>query len=288
MITIPEATVLIGAPEEHLDALVPEQHYGRPWFEDESPQHPVTVKAFLLDRHPVTNAQFREFTDATGYCTAAERRGFGLVYGERYWLEHPGANWRHPGGSHDNAEARPEHPVVHVDHADASAYAQWAGKRLPTEPEWEYAAHGTSWRAWPWGNIWDPAQTVCADQTGAPVGDLAQWRAWWETHYAKYGTVPGTAAVGSDAPAGGSPLGISDMAGNVSEWTSDTYKLYDPARTYEPIYHAAAERYRVVRGGGWMHFRYQIRTTERFTAEPSYSNHALGFRCALDATDSLS
>ncbi|MFE4055596.1 formylglycine-generating enzyme family protein [Streptomyces sp. NPDC059096] len=285
MITVPAGTVLIGSPEDHLDALVSQQHYGRTWFEDESPQHRVTISAFRIDRYPVTNADFTHFTDATGYTTAAERRGFGALYGDSYWQMQPGADWRHPAGPGDSAAERPDHPVVHVDHADATAYARWAGKRLPTEAEWEYAAHGPGWRPWPWGSTWNRARAVCAEtgQSG-PADGPAWWRVWWKDRVARHGTLPGTAPVGTHSPDGDSPFGICDMAGNVSQWTASTYRLYDPARSYDPMYHAATGRYMAVRGGGWMHLRHQLRTTERFAAAPDYSNHALGFRCALDGT----
>ncbi|MFJ2095492.1 formylglycine-generating enzyme family protein [Streptomyces sp. NPDC087901] len=280
MIMIPAATVTIGAPDEHLDALAGEQHYGRAWFEDESPQHRLAISPFLLDQYPVTNAAFSRFVTATGYRTAAELRGFGSVYDSAYWQEMAGASWSHPGGPEDSISDRLDHPVVHVDHADATAYARWAGKRLPTEAEWEYAAHGPSWQPWPWGDSWDPARAACA-RTG-PGSDQKLWRAWWDDHFSRNGTVPATATVGDHSPAGDSPFGISDMAGNVSQWTADPYRLYDETRSYEPIYHAAAERYCAVRGGGWMHLRHQVRTTERFAAAPDYSNHALGFRCAAN------
>ncbi|MFB8084954.1 formylglycine-generating enzyme family protein [Streptomyces sp. NPDC055992] len=280
MVMIPAATVLIGAPEGHLSALAGAQHYGRAWFEDESPQHYATLGAFLLDRHPVTNAAFDRFVRATGYRTHAEQRGFGSVYASGYWEARPGSDWKHPGGPEDSITERLDHPVVHVDHADATAFAQWAGKRLPTEAEWEYAAHGPTWQTLPWGNNWDENRVVGA-RTG-PVADPKTWRAWWDEHYERNATVPGTAAVAGRSPAGDSPFGISDMIGNVSEWTADHYRPYDETRSYEPMYQAAAGRYRVVRGGGWMHMRHQLRTTERFAAAPDYSNHALGFRCAAD------
>ncbi|SEO89527.1 formylglycine-generating enzyme family protein [Actinacidiphila rubida] len=282
MVDIPAGTVVIGSPEDHLDDVTNGQQYGRSWFEDESPQHPVDVGGFWLDRHPVTNAAYARFTEATGYRTAAEERGAGAVYADSYWQMLPGASWRHPGGPHDSVTERTDHPVVHVDHADATAYARWAGKRLPTEAEWEYAAHGPQWRPWPWGSTWDPARAVCAGYQGSPIDDLAGWGDWWKGHFAEHGTVPGTAPIGARSPAGDSPFGVGEMAGNVSEWTAAPYRLYDPARSYDPMYHAAVGRYITVRGGGWMHLRHQCRTTERFAAAPGYSNHTLGFRCALD------
>ncbi len=93
-------------------------------------------------------------------------------------------------------------------------------------------------------------------------------------------TPPATTAVGSFSPRGDSLCGLADLAGNVAEWTATTYGPYDPARSYDPIYAAAAGRYVVVRGGCWMNFRYQLRTSERIACDSGYENFATGFRCA--------
>jgi formylglycine-generating enzyme required for sulfatase activity len=265
-----------------LDDLVPAQHYARAWFEDESPQHEVEIMAFWIDQHPVTNEDFARFTSATGYVTSAERRGSGLVYGANYWEDRPGACWRSPGGGGDSIDQRMKHPVVQVDLTDALTYAAWAEKRLPTEAEWEYAAHGSTWRCWPWGSTWAPGLANCSERTGESIDDFAAWRAWWAKQVGYRGHAPGTSPVGFHSPAGDSPFGVADLAGNVSEWTGSRYRLYDSARAYESLYHAASGRYAVVRGGSWMHFRFQLRTTERFAADPAYSNFSIGFRCAVD------
>ncbi|MGH3242894.1 MAG: formylglycine-generating enzyme family protein, partial [Spirillospora sp.] len=283
MIAVPAGTVRLGTPEAALDALAGQQAYPRSWFEDESPQHPVELAAFWIDAHPVTNAAFTAFTEATGHRTAAEIRGSSLVYGPGYWQETPGACWRHPGGIGDRIDDRMDHPVVHVDYADARAYAAWADRRLPTEAEWEHAAHGPDWRPWPWGTTWDRGRVNCAEhQAARPLGDLGEWKTWWTERYARHGTVPATTPVTAFSPAGDSPFGMSDMAGNVAEWTATRYCLYDPGRRYDPLYHAATGRYQVVRGGGWMNLRHQLRTSERFAIDPAYASHATGFRCAAD------
>ncbi|WP_131739345.1 formylglycine-generating enzyme family protein [Actinomadura roseirufa] len=283
MIAVPAGTAWIGTPEASLDALAGQQQYPRSWFEDESPQHPVELAAFWIDVHPVTNAAFTAFTAATGYRTAAETRGFGLVYGAGYWQETPGACWRHPGGAGDRIDGRMDHPVVHVTHIDARAYAAWAGLRLPTEAEWEYVAHGPTWRPWPWGTGFDACRANGAEYGAVrPVRNLEDWRGWWARHFDEHGTVPATTPVTAFSPQGDSPFGVTDMAGNVAEWTATSYRLYDPRRRYDPLYHAAAGRYMVVRGGGWMHLRHQMRTSERVAVDPAYANHATGFRCAAD------
>ncbi|WP_246238498.1 formylglycine-generating enzyme family protein [Acrocarpospora corrugata] len=283
MVTIPAAEVQIGSSEEHMDGLTSVQHYGREWFEDESPQHRRAVATFAIDTYPVTNGEYLAFTEATGHRTAAELRGWGLVYGASYWEEREGACWRRPAGPGDSVQDRLDHPVVHVGHADALAYAAWAGKRLPTEAEWEYAAHGPQWRCWPWGAEWGPGFANCAEHwSGTAISDFAAWRSWWARRRAEHGETPATTPVGAFSPTGDSPFGVADLAGNVAEWTATTYHLYDRDRSYDPVYTMAAGRYMVVRGGSWKDFRFQVRTSERIAVDPVYSSFALGFRCAAD------
>ncbi|MEC3915525.1 formylglycine-generating enzyme family protein [Nocardia sp. CDC160] len=285
MIEIPAARVEIGAPEHHLDSLVESQHYARSWFEDEAPQHIRHIAAFQIDRTPVTNAAFSEFVGATGYVTGAEQRGYGLIYGSDYWHAEPDMCWRYPAPGVNALGDRPEHPVIHVDHTDATAYASWASKRLPTEDEWEYAAHGASWSPYPWGHEWNPACVNCVEHwADGPVHALGGWQEWWQSRYLKFGAAPATTDVGSLSPAGDSEFGVADMSGTVAEWTCSTYSPYDPARQYDPALVAAMRHgYRVVRGGSWKHMKPQVRTTERMACEPMYSSFELGFRCAADA-----
>ncbi|WP_330233038.1 formylglycine-generating enzyme family protein [Nocardia sp. NBC_00508] len=280
---ISEATAAVGSPESHLDTIAACQHYPRSWFEDETPQHMVRLDAFAIDRTPVTNAMFAAFVEATGHVTAAERRGYGLVYGRDYWTTVSGICWRHPHPRLDAPRDRPNHPVVHVDHTDATTYAIWAGKRLPSEAEWEHSAHGPDWMAWPWGNTWDRARAVTAEYwAGIEIRDLATWKAWWQPHYESHGPAPATSEVGV-LTNGRSPFGVLDMAGNVAEWTATPYLLYDRHRIYDPNYRAVADHgHFVVRGGGWKSFRWQTRTSERIAVSPEYSAPDLGFRCARD------
>ncbi|WP_158607811.1 SUMF1/EgtB/PvdO family nonheme iron enzyme [Nocardia panacis] len=282
-IRIPGGTVVIGAPEPHLDDLARAQPYGRAWFADEAPARTHTVSAFRLDRTPVTNAEYAAFVVATGYRTTAERRGESLVYGADYWVALAGACWHTPVSGLDAVADRPNHPVVHVDSGDAEVYACWAGKRLPTEAEWEYAAHGPVWTAWPWGPYWDRDLANTAEFWAGPLHDLREWRDWWRTRYDESGAAPATTDVGAYSPGGDSPFQIADMAGNVAEWTATTYHPYDPHRRYDPALTAAMRHgYRVIRGGSWKHLRYQTRTTERIAALPDYTSFDVGFRCAAN------
>jgi formylglycine-generating enzyme len=284
MVEVPASQVQLGSSEQHLDDVGASQHYKREWFEDEAPQHYANVDGFWIDAHLVTNGDYLRFCEATGYRTEAEQRGFGLIYGSTYWDEVDGVCWRHPGAPDDTIEDRLDHPVVHIAYADAAAYAAWVGKRLPTEAEWEYAAHGPQWRCWPWGEEWDYRIVNCAEHWyGSPITEFKAWHAWWGNHLKTQGTRLCTTPVGRFSPASDSPFGVSDMAGNVSEWTGSVYELYDPARRYHETYERAAGRYRVIRGGSWMNFKYQMRTSERFASDPAYSSISIGFRCASSA-----
>lgn len=192
---------------------------------DEAPTHAVSVAPFLMDVTEVTNDEFAAFMQATGYQAAAVQLGEG------------------------------NHPVSRVTWDDASAYCTWAGKRLPTEAEWEFAARGTDGRVYPWGNDWDPAKA-----NGRESG------------------IRGTTAVGSFG-AGASPFGLLDMAGNVREWTADWYDKY-PGSSYYSTYF---NQFRVHRGGGWFDDSGDLRAANRNGGPPDSANDDLGFRCVKDA-----
>jgi formylglycine-generating enzyme required for sulfatase activity len=205
-------------------------------YREEAPVHRVRVDPFAIDRHEVTNARFAAFVDATGYVTVAERpldpADFpgappeNLVAGSlvftptpgpvdlrhlsQWWTWIPGACWRAPEGPGSSVDDRLEHPVVHVAHEDAAAYAAWAGARLPTEAEWEFAARGgLAGAAFTWGDAVRPDGRIMANTWD---GLDFPWRSTGESGFLR------TAPVGSFPPNG---FGLYDMAGNVWEWTGD-------------------------------------------------------------------
>ncbi|WP_438841184.1 formylglycine-generating enzyme family protein [Actinoplanes auranticolor] len=286
MLLIPGALFDQGSPPAALDWLMSQdQPLPRIWFADETPQRPVALAPYRIDRYPVTVARFRAFVQATGFRTDAEDRGFGLVYDEHGWIERSGVHWQEPGGPGTGSVAADNHPVVHMSWRDASAYAQWAGKRLPTEPEWEYAARGAEFRLWPWGDDWDDKRANTAELHATNgLTTLEAWQQWWQTVCRRDGPLPQTTAVGSFSPQGDSPFGCADMAGNVYEWTSTLSQLYDEATVCDPTVRKAMGTYRVIRGGSWMNLRYQVRCSERMHGDPlGWSSFAHGFRCAQDA-----
>jgi formylglycine-generating enzyme required for sulfatase activity len=201
--------------------------------DDEKPAHTVTLEAFEIDMFEVTNADFAKFVEETGYQTEVEKAG------EVGWRRY--------------TEGRDNHPVVKVTWNDADAYCQWAGKRLPTEAEWEKAAKGEEGLLYPWGNEWDPAKANT-----------------------KESGFRGTVQVGS-FPEGVSPYGVFDMAGNAWEWIADWYQAY-PDSTYQSEYFG--ERFKVTRGGGWFQAANLVTASNRSATDPSAANDDLGFRCA--------
>jgi len=221
---------------------------------EEKPVRTIYVDAFYIDQYPVTNAQFKAFVDATDHRTLAEEEG-ALVYAPRPAGKRKGVWWKAPGGPGTTIEGRMDHPVVTVSYYDAKVYCEWAGKRLPTEAEWEKACRGTDGRMYPWGHAWkDGACNSQGVRTGRPQG---------------------TSPVGS-YPYGASPYGAMDMVGNVWEWCSD-----------EPISSASVEKTidrlidRVAKGGCWSD-RFPRCSMRRSIYEKRPATN-LGFRCAKDA-----
>ncbi len=200
---------------------------------DSKPAHKVDVAAFLLDEFEVTNADFRKFVDATGYKTDSEKSG------DKSWDKF--------------AQGKDNHPVVKVSWNDANAFCEWAGKRLPTEAEWEYAARGAQNFAFPYGNDFDPKK-----QNGKESG------------------IRGTTAVGS-YPDGASPFKIFDLSGNVWEWTASKPEKYPGNTANSKLY---GDNLYILRGGGWFDVKEQLASYYRNSAVPTTANDDLGFRCA--------
>ncbi|MBI3877493.1 MAG: formylglycine-generating enzyme family protein, partial [Verrucomicrobia bacterium] len=273
---------------------------------DEKPVHEVMVDGFWMDKYEVTNEQFEKFVQATRYVTIAERkpdpRDFpagtpveslvpgSIVFTPRpdivslddhmQWLSYvPGANWRHPEGPDSDLKGREKHPVVHVCWFDAVAFARWAGKRLPTEAEWEFAARGGLTNA-PY--IW-----------GAEMTPGGKWMAnIWQGKFPNENTLLDgfkfTAPGGSFPPNG---YGLYDMAGNVWEWCADWYlpDYYEqspaknpqgPDRSFDPNEPGAAKR--VTRGGSFLcsdSYCAGYRPSMRMKTTPDTGLSHTGFRC---------
>ena len=285
LVTIPAQTALLGS-----DAHYPE----------EGPTREVVVDAFAIQQHQVTNAQYAEFVDATGYLTVAERpvdpadypgapaenlqpgsmvfqRTAGPVdlrHLSQWWTWTPGACWKHPRGPRSTLRNREAHPVVHVAFDDAAAYAEWAGLALPTEAQWEVAARGgLAGAAYTWGD--EP------ERAGQRLAN------YW---HGEFPYLPDS-GYGQAAPVGSFPAngyGLFDMAGNVWEWTLDWWG--DPRNvesccaedSYDPAQPQFAVARRVVKGGSFlcadsycMRYRPAARRPQAVDTGMSH----VGFRC---------
>lgn len=197
----------------------------------EKPRHKVYLPDYYIDKFEVTNQQYLKFCKDTGHSLPSL-----LISGVI------------PSGKEN-------HPVVGIGWNDADAYCKWAGKRLPTEAEWEKAARGTDGRTYPWGNAWD--QNLCNNRT-SPYED----------------TVP----VGS-YPKGASPYGVMDMAGNAWEWVDDWYKSYPGS----PVAFDETGKLKVTRGGAYFYSIFLLLTTARHPLPPDDRSEYNGFRCAISA-----
>nr|WSY56347.1 formylglycine-generating enzyme family protein [Streptomyces sp. NBC_00886] len=241
----------------------------------EGPVRTVTVEPFRIDATAVTNARFARFVEDTGYVTEAERYGssfvfhlllhprardavFGQVEAARWWLGVQGACWSAPEGPGSDVTARADHPVVHVSYHDALAYCAWAGARLPTEGEWEYAARGgPEGRRYPWGDAFAPERLNT-----------------WQGDFPRVSTRPGgaTGTVPVDAYESNG-FGLFNTSGNVWEWCADRF--------------APGAEERVIRGGSYLcHASYchRYRVAARSKNTPDSSTGHGGFRCAWDLT----
>jgi formylglycine-generating enzyme len=236
MVLIPEGSFPMGVP-----------HGDRDGGRDEYPRHDVFVNNFYIDKFELTNSRYLEFVKATNHRIP----------------QNPKNATRNLWEGDTITESLADRPVINVDWADANAYCQWAGKRLPTEAEWEKAAKGTADRRFPWGNV-EPTnkhlnfnQQWIGEKTLMPVGSYEL---------------------------GKSPFGVYDMAGNVWEWVNDWYdaKYYEKSPAKNPMGPESGTK-RVLRGSGWQNETPTVRIFTRVDSDPTIRNESTGFRCAMDA-----
>jgi formylglycine-generating enzyme required for sulfatase activity len=258
----------------------------------ESPVHEVHLDGFAMDATTVTNAQFATFVKETGHLTGAEEFGLSAVFhlawqrnpdrrerdvlnraaGTPWWLAVRGADWRSPEGPGSDVSQRQNHPVVHVDWYDARAYAAWAGKRLPTEAEWEYAARGGRAGArYAWGD----------DLTPKGRWQCNIWQGTFPTANTEDDGFLTTAPSKSFAPNG---HGLYCVAGNVWEWCADWFSptYYARSEVHDPRGPDTGEQ-RVMRGGSYLcHDSYcnRYRVSARSSNTPESTAGNIGFRCA--------
>jgi formylglycine-generating enzyme required for sulfatase activity len=263
MALVPAGEFLMGSPP------------GNGSFSDEQPQRLVYLSAFWIDRHEVTNEEYLRFVQATGHPTPANDKPALIIWEQGKPL--PGIE---------------PHPVVNVSWHDAVAYCRWAGKRLPTEAEWEKAARGTGGRRYPWGNEWNPTLANSASYWAGRTIEFssgAEWKAFWVNgegaRISKERGIKGevlTLPVGS-FPQAASPYGLMDMAGNAAEWVQDWYEPYSYLNA--PLANPPGPDgvlLKAMRGGSWLKPARSLRTTDRDYGYPDDRPSGTGFRCVKD------
>jgi len=270
---VPGGTFLMGADDDEAGL-------------DDFPPHRVTLSGFWMDTTEVTNKSFATFVRSTGYITTAQRQpadrndqpGAMVFQPGQGWQWINGASWQHPSGPGSDLTGKDLHPVVHISWEDANAYCTWAGKRLPTEAEWEYAARGgLNNQPYPWG--------MQSPDTGAAKANI------WEGNFPSQNTKADgyilTAPVAQYPPNG---YGLYDMAGNVWEWCSDWYdaRYYDQLKdsiAVNPKGPAVPMKDKVIRGGSFLcHNTYctGYRVSRRMHTPPDNAIMHTGFRCVKD------
>lgn len=304
MIKIPAGEFIMGASDK----------YGGP---DEYPRHKVKLDAFWIDATEVTNAGFQKFTRATGYLTTAEKRPdweelkkqlpagtakptenllvpASLVFispahmvslndASQWWVWKAGADWKHPQGPASSIKGKENFPVVHISLYDAMAYCKWAGKRLPTEAEWEWAARGGLInKPFPWGD----------EDIEAGIPKANTWQGIFPVDNNEWDKYYSIAPVKSFQPNG---YGLFDMAGNVWEWCSDWYRddYYNmqgvmvnpagPATSFDAMEPTVPKK--VVRGGSFLcnaEYCSGYRVSARMKTSPDTGLEHTGFRCVID------
>jgi formylglycine-generating enzyme required for sulfatase activity len=323
----------LASVEDHQHALVPAPWPGMAYvsggtfrmgsdrhYPEEAPVHRVTVDSFWIDRTPVTNNEFRKFINATGYVTFAERRpkardypgalphmlkAGSLVFASpkhpvdlsnwtQWWTFKFGANWRHPYGPRSSTSGLSEHPVVHIAYCDAEAYAKWAGKALPTEAEWEFAARGGL----------DGAEFAWGDELAPGDRQMANiWQGQFPHQNLALDGYERTSPVTTYPPNG---YGLYDMIGNVWEWTSDWYAPRHPAdaakaccipenphggpeaASYDPCQPHIKIPRKVLKGGSHLcaeNYCRRYRPAARHAHPVDTSTSHIGFRCIVRLGD---
>ena len=301
MVWIPGGTFLMGS----------DRHYP-----EEAPAHKVAVNGFWMDHHAVTNREFKRFVEATRHVTLAERPANAADYpGAKpellvpssvmfkkasgpvdlrnhynWWVYVAGANWRHPRGPASSLQRLWDHPVVHVAFEDAEAYAKWAGKELPTEAEWEFAARGgLDGAEFCWGEELTPGGQSMANT----------WQGEFPWQNLRVDGYEWTAPVGSFPPNG---YGLYEMAGNVWEWTTDWYQEHGKIKqacctldnprgalreeSYDPCLPQIQMPRKVMKGGSYLcapNYCRRYRPAARMPQALDTSTCHLGFRCVVRA-----